>query len=52
MKRPVLLVWLQLLVPLVVARAEDFLDRVDELLTFSMWEDRARVRFSGTLDLE
>lgn len=33
-------------------RAEDFLDRVDEALTLSMFEDRVRVRLSGTLDLE
>ncbi|MFZ1219692.1 MAG: hypothetical protein WAO00_10390 [Chthoniobacterales bacterium] len=34
------------------ARAEDFLDRVEETLTFSAFEDKARVRLSGTLDLE
>jgi hypothetical protein len=41
-----------LLGSLVLARADDFLDRVDEALTFSAFEDRARVRFSGALDLE
>jgi hypothetical protein len=35
-----------------LVRAEDFLDRVDEALTLSGWNDRARLRFSGALDLE
>ena len=34
------------------APAEDFLDRVDEALTRSLFDDRFRVRLSGTLDLE
>src|SRR5512137_1394823 len=41
-----------LLAPLAALHGEDFLDRVDETLTFSGFEDRARVRLSGTLDLE
>jgi hypothetical protein len=32
--------------------AEDYLDRVDEALTFSALADRVRARLSGTLDLE
>lgn len=32
--------------------AEDFLDRVDEALTFSALGDNVRLRLSGTLDLE
>ncbi len=32
--------------------AQSFFDRLDDSLTFSLLEDRARVRFSGTLDLE
>ena len=32
--------------------AEDFLDRVDEALTFSAFQDKVRARFSGLLDLE
>lgn len=43
---------LLLLAPPGAAHGEDFLDRVDEALTFSGFEDRARVRLSGTLDLE
>jgi hypothetical protein len=34
------------------ARAEDFLDRVDEALTFTSSDDNLRARLSGTLDLE
>lgn len=34
------------------ARAQDFLDRVDEALTFSSLNGDVRVRVSGTLDLE
>lgn len=34
------------------AQGEDFLDRVDEALTLSLFNDRARIRLSGTLDLE
>jgi hypothetical protein len=33
-------------------RADDFLDRVDEALTFSAFNDNVRTRFSGLLDLE
>ena len=33
-------------------QAEDFLDRVDEAFTRSLFDDRFRVRLSGTLDLE
>lgn len=40
------------LMALVAARAENFLDRVDEMLTFSALNDRARLRLSGTIDLE
>ena len=35
-----------------VARAQDFLDRVDEALTFTGFNDNVRARLSGTLDLE
>src|SRR5688572_30128798 len=35
-----------------VAHAQDFLDRVDEALTFSAFNDNVRARLSGTLDLE
>jgi hypothetical protein len=31
---------------------DDFLDRVDDALTFSGWHDQLRVRLSGALDLE
>jgi hypothetical protein len=34
------------------AQADDFLDRVDEALTFSAFHDNVRARFSGLLDLE
>ena len=34
------------------ARAQDFLDRVDEALTFTGFNDKVRARVSGTLDLE
>src|SRR5215207_773741 len=34
------------------AGAEDFLDRIDQALTFSTLEDRVRLRISGTLELE
>ena len=34
------------------ARAEDFLDRVDEALTFTGFNNNVRARVSGTLDLE
>ena len=33
-------------------QAQDWLDRVEENLTFSGWNDRLRARLSGTLDLE
>jgi len=32
--------------------AEDFLDRIDEALTFSTFHDKVRARFSGLIDLE
>ncbi len=32
--------------------AEDFMDRVDEALTFSAFHDNVRARFSGLMDLE
>ena len=32
--------------------AEDFLDRVDQALTISLFHDQVRARVSGTLDLE
>ncbi len=32
--------------------AEDFFDRVDQALTTSIWNDKVRLRLSGTLDLE
>ena len=32
--------------------AEDFLDSLDETLTFSVLNDRAQVRLSGALDIE
>jgi len=32
--------------------AEDFLDRVDQALTISLFHDEVRTRLSGTLDLE
>lgn len=35
-----------------IARAEDFLDRVDEELTFSAHDDQVRARLSGLMDLE
>ena len=35
-----------------VARGQDFLDRVDQALTFTGFNDNVRVRLSGTLDLE
>lgn len=34
------------------AQAEEWLDRLDESLTFSAFSDRFRIRLSGTLDLE
>jgi hypothetical protein len=34
------------------AQADDFIDRIDEALTFSAFQDNVRVRFSGLLDLE
>ena len=34
------------------ACAEDFLDRVDQALTISVFHDQVRARLSGTLDLE
>lgn len=34
------------------ARAEDLIDRVDEALTFSAFDDNVRMRFSGLFDLE
>jgi hypothetical protein len=33
-------------------QAQDFLDRLDESLTFTAFHDNVRARFSGTLDLE
>src|SRR4051812_7326636 len=33
-------------------RGEDFLDRLDESLTFTAFDNKVRARFSGTLDLE
>lgn len=36
----------------VTVRGDDLLDRVDEALTFTGFDDRFRVRFSGLLDLE
>ena len=33
-------------------RAEEFLDRVDEALTFSAFDDTVRARISGLLDVE
>jgi len=33
-------------------RAQDFLDRLDESLTFSSSDNNVRLRLSGTLDLE
>jgi hypothetical protein len=35
-----------------IARADDLLDRVDEALTFSTFQDQVRLRISGTLELE
>jgi hypothetical protein len=35
-----------------VAEADDFLDRLDESLTFTGYNDKVRARLSGTLDLE
>ena len=32
--------------------AEDFLDRIDDAVTFSAWHDVLRARFSGLFDLE
>ncbi len=43
---------LALLVSAVSVEAEDFLDRVDEVLTFTVLNDNVRARISGTLDLE
>ena len=34
------------------ATAQDFLDRLDEALTFSGFDNHVRLRLSGTLDLE
>jgi hypothetical protein len=31
---------------------DDFLDRVDDQLSFGGWNDAVRVRVSGTVDLE
>ena len=36
----------------VISHAEDVLDRVEEALTFSGFDDQVRVRFSGLLSLE
>src|SRR3954471_5213157 len=33
-------------------RAQEFLDRLDDRLTVSLFGDNVRARFSGTLDLE
>ncbi len=38
--------------PALVLRAEDPLDRVDDALTMAAWHDAFRARLSGTLDLE
>ena len=35
-----------------LARSQDFLDRLDETLTFTALNDNVRLRLSGTLDLE
>jgi len=35
-----------------MARAQDFLDRLDETLTLSAFDNNVRARLSGTLDLE
>jgi hypothetical protein len=32
--------------------ADDFLDRIDEALTVTAWQDQLRARLSGTIDLE
>jgi len=37
---------------LVPLEAEDFMDRIDEALTFSTFHDNVRARFSGLIDLE
>lgn len=51
MKRRLLLICLAAFVS-VVTRAEDFLDHIDEALTFSALNERVRLRLSGTFDLE
>jgi hypothetical protein len=43
---------LTLLVLAATLPAQDFLDRLDEVLTLSLADDRLRTRLSGTLDLE
>jgi hypothetical protein len=35
-----------------ISQAEEWLDRVDELLTVSSWNDRVRTRMSGLIDVE
>jgi signal transduction histidine kinase len=52
MKNAAATVAIILLCLLSVARGEDFLDRVDEALTFSSFNNTVRTRISGTLDLE
>ena len=49
--RPLLLLG-SLLCAATVANAQDFLDRLDESLTFAGFDNRVRLRLSGTLDLE
>ena len=52
MKKPqVICCWLVALTA-VRLHAEDFLDRVDELLTFTACHDQIRTRVSGLMDLE
>jgi hypothetical protein len=52
MKKPqVICCWLVALTA-VRLHAEDFLDRVDELLTFTAYHDQIRTRVSGLMDLE
>lgn len=46
------LLFVFLLVSAGTARSQDFLDRVDEALTFSRFNNDLRARVSGTLDLE
>ena len=50
--KPPRLVGLLLLSALTASAAEQFFDRLEEVLTFSAAETRIRARLSGTLDLE